>query len=644
MWFTIFLLVFTFSVDQSFAQKGTRLEDLGINKTEPGKLQKLQNTLERKFPVQRVPVTNGKLFPMGKLKESKVRHITRPRIAYKEFQYNEMRNPQTGQPLKPTDRITLKKKDGTTVTVSGAEYRASVNNYEQGFAQKGYSLRQKGEFQVQTSMLKSPEMLNMARDNFLKLYKPINTLPMLMKVYPVNTPGLNYAIMAKASLEFSRKMAPVIFQGLKDAQYANIKHEQIKDFSQTWEYKPALWGDDDTFGASVNADVTIEAKKGENKLKTSMMGNVKVYTFGQDWTVCDVNAKMDAPMTKSDEKMNGSLTVNILGESLVNWSESKSVQLEYKGHNEFLSIDKKVEFYYVIVVIPAKVGAGFRGSAGIRYDLYASPLYAHAKVVPYINTEAYAQCSITAVIASGGIEGKLILLNDTLDFGAIAKIDLEQPNPCFSFEYYGRNNIRTLDGALSVFAEVDLLLWSNKWKWDLFKWTGFSADGFVVKPERILVDLYTGQIKAESISKKMRLVIKRIEQNRKDTEGFKASFDAMPANDKGGNKFGPVQDRKAHNETSVSWNKTAKAFYPNTIVNNEIMMAGEHHAILNVALSCKDKGKKNFKGCGAHQLVYNFETKVFHPWDVNPKWTRNAGQTAEFDSDNIKWQYTIEEI
>lgn len=617
----VVLLLILFTHGQAYAQTGKPPGDSKsdkdkmyekIKRVEPGRIIKTPKSIEKKFRV-RPPV------PID-VQLNKMKINAKNRIPYTELQYSEFRNPKTGMPLKAEDRWVVTR-NGKKVTISGAQFIAQAREYDKGFSPHGHSLRQRGEFDIQTSMLVPNSVLAQMTGVSMSKYKLVAMMatnwPLIYSDEMITRPSLS---MLTASQEAWKQMGRIMAQQLQDQNYNKIKHDQIKPFNLTpWNYKDH-WGDRSTFAASIDTNLIFSGTQTTLNADTTNM--VKVTTFGKDWTICDLTAHADTPTKKgTTQQMNAKITVNILGDSLIDWHDSKPGELSQEDDQKFFSIDKKVEFYYVIVVIPVKMGVGFKGESGVRYAFHVSPLYADAKVTPYINTWAYAECSIDAFIAEGGVEGNLTLLKDTLDLGAKAGIGVDEPEPYFYVEYYGRNNIETLSGSIKAFAKVDLILWSNKWNWTLFHWDGFKNDGFVIPAERMKISLYEpGKVVTKSLSKKLKLTVTKLEitdtnyrnEYVKNGSGdFKVSAVFSAAH-----HGTAAEDRKSPAEAHIKGNKNASTFDTNTVLRKEILTTDKNEAtvLVNVGYIDKKKTKDNKEITHVMTttvLFYDFNTRTY---------------------------------
>lgn len=81
-----------------------------------------------------------------------------------------------------------------------------------------------------------------------------------------------------------------------------------------------------------------------------------------------------------------------------------------------------------------------------------------------------------------------------MTFSADFSMDVTDPNnPLFVAEFNGKNTIDALSGDLYVYLSVDLLFWSDSWKWSLWSWDGYHDDGYLFTPLSYREDIFSGE-------------------------------------------------------------------------------------------------------------------------------------------------------
>jgi hypothetical protein len=126
----------------------------------------------------------------------------------------------------------------------------------------------------------------------------------------------------------------------------------------------------------------------------------------------------------------------------------------------------------------ARLGA--RGNVGVRYLLAVRPAQATFQVIPFVDARVYVQAGVDAFLVSGGGGGEITLLKNELRIGADLGITFD-PNrgPCLKQHFYAQNHLEMLSGRVYAWARVNYLFGSQEWHFDLWRWKGFQADGYL---------------------------------------------------------------------------------------------------------------------------------------------------------------------
>jgi hypothetical protein len=137
------------------------------------------------------------------------------------------------------------------------------------------------------------------------------------------------------------------------------------------------------------------------------------------------------------------------------------------------SVHPSVDWRFAIGPVPCRGRLGLNGEAGIAYGYDVALTAVGGYAGPYAKAEAYAQLGVDIGVAGAGVEGKLLLVDDTLTLRGDATVDFVD-EPKVVLDLSASNDITALSGEFSIYAYVDLFI--TKWKGNkkLWGWDGFK--------------------------------------------------------------------------------------------------------------------------------------------------------------------------
>jgi hypothetical protein len=406
-----------------------------------------------------------------------VQVLKRSPLAFKAFQLQDFHDPKTGKVITANQMITL----ANGKTLSGAEFLAEANRLEQEAAKIGYTLRSRGEVEIQRTLI--PTAKFKAQELQLqRLHPPPSAL---LNIRPWNLAQMEQVHATR--LLAAPRLTQLFGQMAQQHEFHPFKTAK----SDRYEY-----GSRSTFAAYFDYGLSADGEK--DRMSIHANSSAGVYLFGEDEQLVSVTGDMVSPTRDSTVQPQADLVVTILGDDLITPIHEKGENGSLKKHGDesFYKIDESVEFPFMIGPIPCTVKVGCKGNAGVKYDILLAPLSVSASVSPYVDTKAYAQCGVDLLIVSAGAGAELTLLKDTLTLSADFNLNMDNAatGPVFNATFTGTNAIDALSGNVYVYASVDLLLWSDSWKWDLFSWDGLHDDGYLFEPVNYSANVFSGEV------------------------------------------------------------------------------------------------------------------------------------------------------
>lgn len=104
---------------------------------------------------------------------------------------------------------------------------------------------------------------------------------------------------------------------------------------------------------------------------------------------------------------------------------------------------------------------------------------------PKAKANVNLRAAIDAFVASAGIEGELILLNDS--FGGRLTTEISPSTNRVTFKPSINYSLQHLAGKIYIFVELDLLIYSKKWSIEVFNFDGFNEPNKEIVPVNPIV-------------------------------------------------------------------------------------------------------------------------------------------------------------
>lgn len=141
-------------------------------------------------------------------------------------------------------------------------------------------------------------------------------------------------------------------------------------------------------------------------------------------------------------------------------------------------VEKTKEKYFVVAGIPLKVEAGITGTGGLKGSVdVEKPAKFSVSVGPFLNISGVAEGSVSIGIVSAGVGIELTILDIYQKFSPYISLDLKPGWQVTSTVEIGLEaplEIKTLDGRLYAFVELEFLFYSDKFEVTFFKWDGLE--------------------------------------------------------------------------------------------------------------------------------------------------------------------------
>lgn len=176
----------------------------------------------------------------------------------------------------------------------------------------------------------------------------------------------------------------------------------------------------------------------------------------------------------------GSLVVNVRAVGKTVFSRTWATGVVRIGDEKRFDAHPEWSFRFSIGPVPCKGTIGFMGAVGVKYGFEIVPIQISAYAVPFASTKVFAQVGVDIVVASAGVGGQLVLIEDSLTLQGSFAVTFEE-QPSLVLELSGKDTLNCLSGSLYAFVAVDFWLVSWKGKFDIFKWDGFKTDVDIFK-------------------------------------------------------------------------------------------------------------------------------------------------------------------
>jgi hypothetical protein len=372
-------------------------------------------------------------------------------------------DPKTGKEVSPSAMITLP--DGTQK--KAGDYYAELNKFEKKFNEMGYTLRTKGGQKVLLQEhLVEDDKLNAQAKTISDTHKPFDAAAMK----PIPKPAELATNHAQIKAQTSARVQGIqqALTGSAPANGAAAGTQNVK----TWDYTV---GNKAIMAAFVQGN--IQTKGATDAVTIQAEANAGGYLINHRMDLLQAKGSVTAPLQGA---IQAKLNVYVMGQSIYNLDKSEQVDWQV---NKVLSktYDYSTTLRHSIGPISINVRLGARGNAGINVVVGVHSAHATLQVTPQLKVQVYAQASVDAIVAKGGVGGEVTLLNGQMQIGADLGLSNDPAKGLTVTEhFYVQDNVEALAGKLYVFAKVSALFFSHEWHWNLWNWKGFKSNGYLV--------------------------------------------------------------------------------------------------------------------------------------------------------------------
>lgn len=267
---------------------------------------------------------------------------------------------------------------------------------------------------------------------------------------------------------------------LKAISWDTQSRDQAKPASYYGER--SLWfGDRSRFYAALKGRIDINGSG--HTIQSNAEAGLEAYVFNARADLLRATANVQSP---DSGDLSARINVSAFGGSVYD-RQFKGAKFQKSDSFSYAIGRDIISQRFMVGPIPMIITFGVRGSAGLRYDLYASPRYAHASAVPFLNAQVYGQGGADIVIGGAGVGANLTLLNDELELTAKAKIrtDLQAQKIFLDANFYAYNKLDALGGNVYAYAFTYVPAFSippyekKQWNWNIWNWKGFHHEGYL---------------------------------------------------------------------------------------------------------------------------------------------------------------------
>ena len=431
--------------------------------------------------------------------DKNIKVYKRAPLPFKPF---EILDPATGRQIAPTTVLTLP--NGEKITAE--QYYTELNKLEKGFNDLGYSLdfrRDPTPRVILQQIVLDPAIVTqmtiqkrlLEDTHKFKTLPPPKSIDALQKEF--RTDLTKDRIRLQQLQRFRQPQQIGVPQGtleqlLLPQAYA-APEDQVKPYNKVIETPKYEYGYRDVFAVFFNGGTVLSG----DSTKTAVNGVAEAgaYVFDNKLTMVRIAGDLSAPLGSGN--MEARLTLTVLGETRLKINQSKPVPLNvdqlpqipslalYDRSSE--SLDESFESSFALGPILLSVKFGVRASAGVDYGLFLSPANANGRFGPFVGADLYAQAGLNIIIAKAGVSCTLVLLDNCLTLSGQLKADADQRGPYFSALFSIYDRFEALSGEVSLYAcilvpKFALPPWGYKcWDWEIAKWEGLRAKGYIVK-------------------------------------------------------------------------------------------------------------------------------------------------------------------
>lgn len=149
------------------------------------------------------------------------------------------------------------------------------------------------------------------------------------------------------------------------------------------------------------------------------------------------------------------------------------------------SIRASQDYRFAVGPVPMKATIGAAGILGYDWTIGLVGNRGAATIIGYAEADAFATCEATVEIASVGVGGKLILVNETLELSADMGLEFDKTSgtPILNTGVKATNLLTMLSGELFAFVRTYVPTLSippydlKEWRLTLFDWEGMTIGG-----------------------------------------------------------------------------------------------------------------------------------------------------------------------
>ncbi len=211
-------------------------------------------------------------------------------------------------------------------------------------------------------------------------------------------------------------------------------------------------------GLALNAGASLDER---GAIASGHVGlPVKLFGKERDMLSFDAFAQVK-PVKDAPTESQFNLDVKVLGQTLY----SRSAEDVNYTYEKVWSVSRTVKVKSKVFVgpVPIDVIAGATAEVGFRATAYIDPGLMRLTAGPFADASAFAEASINAVIAKGGVRGSLTLISE--EFVTAAQADLSQPS---GTELQGTvtfdvsNHLQGPKGRIWLFLDRKVPKWCKK--------------------------------------------------------------------------------------------------------------------------------------------------------------------------------------
>lgn len=232
------------------------------------------------------------------------------------------------------------------------------------------------------------------------------------------------------------------------------------------------WPYADSFGneqAQVMIDASLELFRDCKDVKLTALATAGADAFGLEADLLDSKAQLSL-LERSKFSVDAGATV--LGYTLDSFNYQAKLGQTWSDKLAF-PIDTSVDEVIMVGPIPLGVEVGLQGEVALDYALGVAALEAELTATPSVDTDMYVLADVDVAAAAVGVTGKAKLLDDVMPTSLTLSLDPVALNE-LSVSVVAQNELKALDGSLSVDAEVKLAGFERTISTELINWNGME--------------------------------------------------------------------------------------------------------------------------------------------------------------------------